>query len=59
MTNEPAVPALTGMVTIDVPIERAFQTFTRSFNSWWPAQYHIGRADGRCGPGDPRRWPLV
>jgi uncharacterized protein YndB with AHSA1/START domain len=45
MTNEAAIPVLTGMVTVDLPIERAFDVFTRSFNSWWPAQYHIGQAE--------------
>jgi len=28
-----------------VPIERAFRAFTESFNSWWPAEYHIGQVD--------------
>jgi uncharacterized protein YndB with AHSA1/START domain len=45
MTSEPAIPSLTGTVTVDLPIDRAFQLFTGAFNSWWPPQHHIGAAD--------------
>jgi uncharacterized protein YndB with AHSA1/START domain len=34
-----------GTVTVGVPVEHAFRVFTDSFNTWWPAQYHIGQAD--------------
>ena len=45
MSIQPPLPALTGARTVHLPIERAFQFFTESFNAWWPPQYHIGRAD--------------
>src|SRR6202035_3531847 len=45
MSTQPPLPALTGARTVHLPIERAFQFFTESFNAWWPPQYHIGRAD--------------
>jgi uncharacterized protein YndB with AHSA1/START domain len=45
MTTPPALPPLNARVTVGMSAERAFDLFTRSFNSWWPAQYHIGEAD--------------
>jgi uncharacterized protein YndB with AHSA1/START domain len=39
------IPAVRRSVTVSVPVERAFRVFTESFNSWWPGDYHIGRAD--------------
>jgi uncharacterized protein YndB with AHSA1/START domain len=45
MNNQAMVPPLSGTVTVGVPVERAFSVFTASFNTWWPAQYHIGTAD--------------
>jgi uncharacterized protein YndB with AHSA1/START domain len=38
-------PPLRGSVTVNVPLERAFQFFTGSLTAWWPAGYHIGAAD--------------
>jgi uncharacterized protein YndB with AHSA1/START domain len=45
MTQIAAIPPLTGSVTVEVPIERAFRVFTESMSAWWPAEYHIGTAD--------------
>ncbi len=28
-------------VTVDAPIELAFQTFTQDIGSWWPPEHHI------------------
>ncbi len=28
-------------VTVDAPIELAFQTFTQDIGSWWPPDHHI------------------
>lgn len=39
------VAPLQGKVTVNVTADRAFRVFTESFNSWWPAQFHIGAAD--------------
>src|SRR5215207_2171460 len=39
------IPAISGKVTVNVPVERAFEVFTASLGSWWPAEYHIGGAD--------------
>jgi uncharacterized protein YndB with AHSA1/START domain len=32
-------------VTIDVPIERAFEVFTKGFDIWWPHAFHLGEGD--------------
>lgn len=44
MTTTAPIPPITGTVTVAVPIERAFDVFTGSINSWWPHDYHIGQA---------------
>jgi uncharacterized protein YndB with AHSA1/START domain len=54
-----SIPPLGGTVTVGVPLERAFRVFTASFNTWWPAQYHIGQADLAEAVLEPReggRW---
>ena len=45
MSNEAMVAPLSGTITVGIPVERAFRVFTESFNTWWPAEYHIGAAD--------------
>ncbi|HCT77491.1 MAG TPA: ATPase [Micromonosporaceae bacterium] len=45
MTTTGTIPNISGKVTVAVPIERAFEVFTASFGTWWPADYHIGGAD--------------
>jgi uncharacterized protein YndB with AHSA1/START domain len=57
VTN-PLTP-LTGTISIAVPVERAFRVFTDSFNTWWPREYHIGKADMAEAVVEPReggRW---
>ncbi len=59
MSSTPTIPPLTGTITVDVPVERAFRTFTDAFGSWWPAEYHIGQADMATAILEPRqggRW---
>jgi hypothetical protein len=59
MSNAATIPPRTGTITVDVPVERAFRTFTDAFGSWWPAEYHIGQTDhGHSHPGTTRRRAL-
>ncbi|HEV7753856.1 MAG TPA: SRPBCC family protein [Baekduia sp.] len=55
----PTIPEVRREVTVDVPIDRAFDVFTRRLDAWWPHDtHHIGpmpaiavvepRVDGRC-----------
>ncbi|HEX5597391.1 MAG TPA: SRPBCC family protein [Micromonosporaceae bacterium] len=39
------IPDIRRTITVEAPVEHAFRVFTESFNSWWPATYHIGQAD--------------
>ena len=59
MSSTPALSPLTGSVTVDLPADRAFAFFTGSFGRWWPADYHIGRAEMADAVIEPReggRW---
>jgi len=59
MTTPSTIPDLRGSVTVAVPVERAFRVFTDSFTSWWPPEYHIGKADMAEAVLEPReggRW---
>jgi uncharacterized protein YndB with AHSA1/START domain len=59
MTSTAPIPPITGTVTIGVPIDKAFEVFTGSINSWWPHEYHIGQADVAqviLQPGVGGRW---
>jgi uncharacterized protein YndB with AHSA1/START domain len=59
MSSAPSVPAIHGKITIDVPIDRAFDVFTNSFDSWWPREFHIGQPDMAEAIIEPReggRW---
>jgi uncharacterized protein YndB with AHSA1/START domain len=59
MSATSAIPPLGGAVTVGVPLEQAFRVFTASFNTWWPAQYHIGQAEIAEAVLEPReggRW---
>jgi uncharacterized protein YndB with AHSA1/START domain len=46
-------------ITVNVPVEQAFEVFTAGYDSWWPRSHHIGKspmteaiiethAGGRC-----------
>jgi uncharacterized protein YndB with AHSA1/START domain len=45
MTTTAPIPPITGTTTVAVPIGEAFQVFTASIDSWWPHEFHIGRAE--------------
>lgn len=45
MGTASTIPDISGKVSVAVPIERAFEVFTARFGTWWPADYHIGRAE--------------
>jgi uncharacterized protein YndB with AHSA1/START domain len=59
MATAPTIPEISGMITVGVPVERAFQVFADSFTAWWPPEYHIGQADMAEAILEPReggRW---
>jgi uncharacterized protein YndB with AHSA1/START domain len=46
-------------VTVQAPIERAFEVFTAGFDSWWPRTHHIGTAELAAAVVEPHvggRW---
>jgi uncharacterized protein YndB with AHSA1/START domain len=54
-----SVPAIRGKITVDVPVDRAFDVFTNSFDTWWPREFHIGQRDIAEAIIEPReggRW---
>jgi hypothetical protein len=59
MSSAPTIPPLTGTITVDVPVELAFRTFTDAFGSWWPAEYHIGRADMATAAAGTNKAPMA
>jgi uncharacterized protein YndB with AHSA1/START domain len=40
MTMQTAVEPVRTSVTVEAPIERAFEVFTEGFDSWWPRENH-------------------
>jgi uncharacterized protein YndB with AHSA1/START domain len=32
-------------VTVDAPVERAFEVFTTGFDRWWPREHHIAQVE--------------
>jgi hypothetical protein len=59
MSSTHSTPPLSGTITVDVSVERAFRVFTDAFGSWWPADYHMGQADMATAILEPRqggRW---
>jgi uncharacterized protein YndB with AHSA1/START domain len=45
VSETPTIPAINGAITAGVPLDRAFRVFTASFDTWWPREYHIGKAE--------------
>ena len=46
-------------ITVDVPVEKAFEVFTERFGSWWPVSYSIGKSALKGAAIEPRvggRW---
>jgi uncharacterized protein YndB with AHSA1/START domain len=46
-------------ITVDADQGRAFEVFTRQHGTWWPATYHIGKADYETAviePYEGGRW---
>ena len=46
-------------ITLDVPQEHAFATFTSGHDRWWPREFHIGGAEMEEAVMEPRqggRW---
>jgi len=59
VTPADSLPPLTGTVTVGLPIEQAFTLFSGSIDTWWPHQFHIGRAEVAeviLEPGVGGRW---
>ena len=59
MTAMAPIPPITGSVTVDLPLDEAFEVFTASIDTWWPHEFHIGRADVAevvLEPGVDGRW---
>jgi uncharacterized protein YndB with AHSA1/START domain len=39
------IPSVRKSVTVNAPVEKAFKVYTEGFNTWWPPQHHIGKAE--------------
>jgi uncharacterized protein YndB with AHSA1/START domain len=54
------IPSVTKTVTVEVPVERAFEVFTGRFASWWPLEtHHIAEKPAETAVMEPRaggRW---
>jgi uncharacterized protein YndB with AHSA1/START domain len=55
MSTAPTIPTLSGIATVRLSVENAFQFFTHSFGAWWPADYHIGQVDMADAILEPRK----
>jgi uncharacterized protein YndB with AHSA1/START domain len=60
MTQQATIEAVRKSVTVEAPIERAFEVFTAGFDSWWPKEGHgLGAAPTQRDVLEPReggRW---
>ena len=46
-------------ITVDAPLDKAFEVFTAGFGRWWPAFYSIGKSPLKSAVIEPRnggRW---
>lgn len=53
------LPPVTRSITVNAPVEKAFQVFTERMHSWWPAHHHLlpgERAAVVVEPGEGGRW---
>ncbi|HEX7255072.1 MAG TPA: SRPBCC domain-containing protein [Gaiellaceae bacterium] len=41
MSTTESLAAITKTITVDVPPETAFETFTRQINTWWPKTHSV------------------
>ena len=59
MTEPAASTAFRKTLTVDVPVEHAFDVFTRRMDAWWPRTHHIGTVPMQQAvlePFDGGRW---
>ena len=59
MTEPPSSAAVRKTLTVDVPLEHAFDVFTRRMDAWWPPTHHIGASPMQQAvlePFDGGRW---
>jgi uncharacterized protein YndB with AHSA1/START domain len=57
--DQTAATAVRRSITVDAPVERAFEVFTAGFGSWWPLDYHTGEQIPQTVVLEPRaggRW---
>jgi uncharacterized protein YndB with AHSA1/START domain len=59
MTTTDTETSVRKTVTVNAPIERAFDVFTTGFDTWWPRSHHIATIDMAEAIIEPRaggRW---
>ena len=59
MTTTDTGTSVRKTVTVNAPIERAFDVFTNGFGTWWPPTHHIAEVDMADAILEPRvggRW---
>jgi uncharacterized protein YndB with AHSA1/START domain len=44
MSTQTTETSVTETITVEAPVERAFDVFTRDIASWWPKEHHILQA---------------
>ena len=57
--QQTAATAVRRSITVDAPVEKAFEVFTDRFGAWWPLDYHTGDQDPETVVIEPRtdgRW---
>jgi uncharacterized protein YndB with AHSA1/START domain len=57
--QQTATTAVRRSITVDAPVEKAFEVFTDRFGAWWPLDYHTGDQDPETVVMEPRtggRW---